>query len=450
LVTHQNLGLGFEVRVLTGQEKYKPMNKNLAVIILAAGRGERMKSKLPKVLHPIAGRPMLGYVLDLAKSLKPKFEICVLGHKSEIVRDYIKKQKDRVRIVIQKRLLGSADAVRSTKSVLRNFKGTVLVLYADNPLLKPQIVKTLIKHHQQTNASATLLAATLDKPGDRGRIIRDGSHNILRIVEEAEANDYEKDIKEVNTGVSCFDKDMLFWAINRVKLNPRKREYYLTSVIQILQKQRALIESLRLEDPQEAIGINKQADLSQAEKIMQQRLIYALMEKGVVIVDPDSTRVCWDTRIQKDSIVFPFTVIESNVRIGKACRIGPLCHLREGVVIQDNSVIGNFVEVVRSKINQHTVAKHFCYLGDSRLGRGVNIGAGTVTANFDGKRKAVTVINDKAFIGSDTVLVAPVKVGKGAKTGAGSVLPKNKNVAPKTTVAGVPAKPLKRKKTRTK
>jgi bifunctional UDP-N-acetylglucosamine pyrophosphorylase/glucosamine-1-phosphate N-acetyltransferase len=298
------------------------------VIILAAGKGERMKSKLPKVLHPLAGRPMLGYVLDLAESLKPKYKICVLGHKFEMVREYIKEQKEGFRIVIQKRLLGSADAVKLAKSSLRNFRGTVLVLYGDNPLVRPQTVSKLIQHHRRLNAQATLLAATLDNPKGLGRIIRDTSNNICRVVEEVQANDYEKDIKEVNTGIACFEKDMLFRALNRVKLNPRKKEYYLTDVIQILYKQKALIKSLKLEGPQEATGINSQAELSKAEKIIQKRLLEALMEKGVRIVDPESIKVCWDTRIQKDTIVFPFTVIESNVKIGKACRIGPFCHLR--------------------------------------------------------------------------------------------------------------------------
>jgi len=423
------------------------MKKDLAVIILAAGKGVRMKSKVvPKVLHLIAGRPMLGYVIDLARSLKPKFEICVLGHKSELVRDFIKKHKDTVRIVIQKRLLGSADAVKQVRSILRNFKGTVLVLYADTPLLNVQTVKRLIRHHQRTNAEATLLVANLDKPTGYGRIIRDNSHNISRIVEEIQANDYEKDIKEINTGIACYNRERLFWALNRVKLNSLKKEYYLTDVIQILSKQRALIEFLRLEDPLEATGINKQADLSQAEKAMQQRLLNALINKGVRIIDPESTRVCWDTQIEMGTIVFPFTVIESNVKIGKDCRIGPFCHLREGVVMQDNSKVGNFVEVVRSKISRGAVARHFCYLGDSRIGKKVNIGAGTVTANFDGKKKSVTIIEDKAFIGSDTVLVAPVKVGSHARTGAGSVVTKRKDVAPNTTVVGVPAKPLRKVK----
>ena len=419
------------------------MNKHLAVIILAAGKGVRMKSQLPKVLHPIAGRPMLGYTLDLARSLKPKLEICVLGHQSRIVRDYIEKEKGKVKIVIQKKLLGSADAVKQTRSILRHFRGTVLLLYADNPLVKPQTIKNLIRYHQQAHAAGTLLVATLDKPKGYGRIIRNSAYDILRIVEEIDAKEHEKDSKEINTGICCYNKERLFWALNRVKLSRRKGEYYLTDVVGILHKHGQVIESLRLEDPCEAIGINKQADLSQAEKIMQRRLLGALMEKGVRIVDPDSTRVCWDTLIKPGSIVFPFTVIESNVKIGKDCRIGPFCHLRPGVVIQNNSKIGNFTEVSRSKIGRGTTAKHFCFLGDSYIGKGVNIGAGTVTANFDGKRKAATAIKDKAFIGSDTILVAPISVGRGAKTGAGSVVTKHKNIPPNKTVVGVPARLLK-------
>lgn len=419
------------------------MNNDIAVIILAAGKGERMKSEGPKVLHPLAGRPMLGYVLDLAWTLKPRFQICIVGHKSEVVGEYIKNQERGCRIVIQKQLLGSGDAVKQTRGVLKSFKGMVLVLYGDNPLLSPQTVKKLIQHHRRTNAEATLLVATLNKPKGFGRILRDTAYNICGIVEEAQANDYEKEIKEINTGIACFDRKILFPALDEIKLNPRKKEYYLTSVIQILYKQKALIESLRLEDPHEAIGINNLADLSQAEKIMQKRLTGALMDKGVRIVDPDSTRVCWDTRIQRGSIVFPFTVIEKNVKIGKDCQLGPFCHLRENVVIQDKSVIGNFTEVSRSRIGRETMAKHFCYLGDTRIGNQVNIGAGTVTANYDGKKKNITTIEDKVFIGSDTILVAPVKVGRAAVTGAGSVVTKNKDVLPDTTVAGVPARPLR-------
>ena len=424
------------------------LNNNLAVIILAAGKGIRMKSDLPKILHPIAGRPMLGYALDLVKGLKPKLQICVLGNKSELVRDYIRKQNNTIKIVMQGRLLGTADAVKKTKPILKNFRGNVLVLYTDNPLLTLKTLKRLIKRHRDARADITLLTADLAKPEGFGRIIRDRSYNIMQIVEDIQANEYEKQIKEINTGLSCYNKDRLFWALERVKLNPRKKEYYLTDVINISYKRGAIIESLKLDDPEEALGINKQSDLSQAERVTQQRLLKELMDRGARIIDSNSTWVCWDTKIGEGSIVYPFTVIERNVKIGKNCRIGPFCHLRNGVTIDNNSVIGNFVEVSRSKINQGTVAKHFCYLGDSQIGKGVNIGAGTVTANYDGKRKAVTIIKDKAFIGSDTIFVAPVNVGRGAKTGAGAVVTKNQDIPANTTVVGVPAKPLAKKRRR--
>lgn len=422
------------------------MKKDIAVIILAAGKGKRMKSSQPKVLHTVAARPMLGYVLDLAASVKPRYKICVLGYKSELVREYIRKEAPGFKIVIQKKLLGSGDALKQAGSILKNFKGTVLVLYGDNPLLEAQALKKLIRQHQQRANQATLLLADLDKPAGYGRIIRDNNNNICGIVEELQANDFEKDIKEINTGIACFDKEVLFRALSRVKLNPRKKEYYLTDVVGILHKQKALIGSLKIEDFRQANGINSHSQLSQAERIMQERLLLALQDKGVIIIDTSSTRVCWDTRIQAGTTVFPFTVIERNVKIGKNCRLGPFCHLRNGVVIQDNSVIGNFTEISRSKIGKGTIAKHFCFLGDSRIGNNVNIGAGTVTANYDGKRKSVTKIGDKVFIGSNTTLVAPLKLGKRSSTGAGSVLVKNRNVPCDTTVIGVPARPLKKKK----
>ncbi len=422
------------------------MKKNdIAVVILAAGKGTRMKSSLPKVLHPILGRPMLGYVLDLSRALKPKLEICVLGHGSEKVKQYLHKQKSKAKVVIQNKLLGSGDAVKRAKTALKAFKGTVVVLYGDNPPLRPQTVKSLINHHQKTNAHATLLVAKLDKPAGYGRIMRDEYHNIKQIVEEKQANDYEKDIKEINTGICCYDKTRLFKALAQVKRNPVKKEYFLTDVINILYRQQAQISFLKLEDAQEAIGINKQSDLSQVEKIMCQRHLKHLMEeKGIHIVDPDTTRIAWDVQIKTDSVVFPFTVVESNVKIGKNCRVGPFCHLRSGVVIQDNSTVGNFTEISRSKLGRGTVAKHFCYLGDSCIGDKVNIGAGTVTANYDGKKKHLTTVKDNAFIGSDTVLIAPVKVGKQAVTAAGSVVTKKKDVSANTVVAGVPARPLKK------
>lgn len=417
-------------------------NKNIACIILAAGKGERMKSAIPKVLHPICGRPMLGYCLDLVRDLKINKVLAVLGHKHEEVRKFL---KPGIKVVIQKRLLGSADAVKQAQDALKGFKGSVLVLYADHPLLKKDTLKKLIQYHIDNNADATLLTAKLKNPSGYGRMLRDKYGSICRIVEEENADSFQKDIKEINIGCAVFKKLKLFDCLKQVKRNKRKKEYYLTDIIDILYRQGAVIEAVNLLDLQQVQGINSRVELVKANRIMQARILGDHMESGVTIVDPETTFIDWDVTIGYDTKIYPFTVIESGVKIGRHCSIGPFCHLREGTIIEDNSRIGNFTELVRSRIARHTLAKHFCYLGDAQIGRNVNIGAGVVTANFDGKKKNTTIIKDNAFVGSDTVLIAPVKIGKHAITGAGAVVTKNKNVPDYTVVAGVPAKPLKNK-----
>jgi bifunctional UDP-N-acetylglucosamine pyrophosphorylase/glucosamine-1-phosphate N-acetyltransferase len=417
------------------------MNKNIAVIILAAGRGERMKSGIPKVLHPICGRPMLGYVLDLVSALKVKNTIAVLGHRHTEVRKFL---KTGIKPIVQKRLLGTADAVKGALPLLRNFKGTVLVLYADNPLLKKETINRLLKYHIGNNSAATLLVAKVDEPAGYGRVLRDKYSSICGIAEEKDADDFQKEIKEINTGIMCFNKDSLAAALKYVRPDNRKKEYYLTDIIGILYKRGGLVEALRIPDASEALGINSRADLARANGIMRQRINEEFMRQGITIVDPGSTFIGYGTRIGRDSVIYPFTVIERGVRIGRRCIIGPFAHLREGTELKDEVVVGNFVETVRSTLGVKTLAKHFCYLGDSRIGKLVNIGAGSVTANFDGRKKNTTVIRDRAFIGSDTVLVAPLKIGKGAVTGAGSAV--LKNVRDKTIVAGVPARVLKTKR----
>jgi len=416
------------------------MQKKIVAIILAAGKGVRMKSDIPKALHPICSRPMLGYILDIVRKLKLSQAIFVLGHKHEEIKKLL---MPGAKIVIQKRLKGTADAVKQALPLLRNFKGTVLVLYADNPLLRLETIKKVLRHHAEHKVAATLLTAKLDEPRGYGRVLRDKYASICGIAEEKDADDFQKDIKEVNTGIVCFDKDRLLEAIKYVRPNNRKKEYYLTDTISILYKKGSLIDSVRISDIHEALGVNSRQDLSSANKIMQRRINEALMKSGVSIVDPDSTFISYGTKVGGDTTIYPFTVIERDVKIGRHCFVGPFIHLREGTVLQDEVKVGNFLEVVRSKIAAKTKARHFGYLGDSRIGRAVNIGAGTVTANFDGRKKNVTVIRDKAFIGSDTVLVAPVKIGRAAKTGAGSVVLKRKNVPDGAVVAGVPAKPLK-------
>ncbi len=415
--------------------------KNIAAIILAAGKGERMKSSLPKVLHPLCSLPMLGYVLDLVSELKIKKFSVVLGYGHKQVKEFL---KPGTKTVIQKKLLGTADAVKQVLPSLKSFHGAVLVLYGDNPLLKKETTEKLIKHHIENKSAATLLTAKTEKPFGYGRILRDKYASICGIAEEKDVDDFQKEIKEINTGIVCFDKDKLAGSLKYVKPNNIKKEYYLTDVIGILYKNGDLVDSVELPDINEALGINSRAELAQANKIMQRRIQDVLMKNGVTIVDPDTTFISYGVEIGQDTTIYPFTVIEKDVKIGFQCFIGPFAHLRPGTRLDNNVSVGNFIEIARSRLAGKTRAKHFGYIGDSKIGRSVNIGAGTVTANYDGKTKNRTQIGDRAFIGSDTILVAPVKIGKGAKTGAGSVVTRGKNVADNTVVVGVPAKPLKK------
>lgn len=419
------------------------MENNVAAIILAAGKGTRMKSELPKVLHPVCSRPMLGYVLDLViKDLRIPHVVAVLGYKHEEVRKHI---EPKIKIAIQKQLKGTADAVKEALPPLKNFKGNIVVLYGDIPLLKKETVDKLIKRHVESQADATILTVKLDKPYGYGRILRDKYASICGIVEEKDASEFQKDIKEINTGIICFNKEKLAYALKFVKPNNKKKEYYLTDVIDILYKEGGLLESVEIQDVNETMGINSRLDLAKANKIMQQRINEKFMIGGVTIIDPDTAFISFGTKIGADTTIYPFTAIEKNVKIGKRCSVGPFIRLRKGTVLSDDVAVGNFLEISRSTLGNKTLAKHFGYIGDSRIGKGVNIGAGSVTANYDGKEKNITRIGDNAFIGSDTVLVAPVKIGKRARTGAGSVVTRNKNVPAGSTVVGVPARLIVKK-----
>lgn len=416
------------------------MKDKLAVIVLAAGKSTRMKSDIPKVIHPLCGRPVLGYVLDLVSALKPAEMVAVLGYKQELVKKIIPAG---IKVAVQKKLLGTADAVSTALMQLKGFQGTVLVLYGDAPLLKKETLKKLLEHHIQNKRDATILAAKMDKPRGYGRIIRDEFYGVCGIVEEKDADEVEKQIKEVNTGVAAFKKESLAACLKLVRMNSRKKEYYLTDIIGILYRQGYLVDALAAGDAVEALGINSRAQLSEADSVMRKRINEEWMRQGVSIIDPQSTFISFGTKIGADTVIYPFTVVERDVKIGKRCAIGPFAHLREGTHLANDATIGNFTEIVRARIGRATFVKHFSYLGDAHIGAGVNIGAGTVTANFDGRKKNHTVIRDHAQIGSDTVIVAPVKIGKTALTGAGAVV--IRDVADREVVAGVPARVLRKK-----
>ncbi len=430
--------------------------KDLAVVILAAGKGTRMRSELPKALHTLCGEPMLGLLLKNAQSLKPRKIIVVAGHRFDLVQKYLNVGAGAAPatagrhasplLVHQQPLLGSGHAVMQAAKALSGFKGRILVLYCDTPLISSRTMGLLLDQNGETAAVCTLLSVEFQDPFGYGRIQRALDGSVERIIEQNDATEVEKAIKEINAGCYVFDSKELFEALKLVQKKPKKKEYYLTDAVGILAKNGKRVEALPLKNKEEVLGINTRKDLAALQEILQKKILDGWIEKGIKIRDPRTTTIDAGVEIGAETLILPHTVIEDGSRIGTGCVIGPFARIRGNSVIGDGSIIGNFVEVVRSRIGKHTQVKHLSYLGDAQVGSFVNIGAGTITANFDGKRKYKTVIKDKAQIGSGTVLVAPVTVGKGAKTGAGAVVTRGKNVPAGAVVVGVPARPLEQKR----
>ena len=413
---------------------------NLQAIILAAGAGTRMKSELPKVLHPICGRPMIAYALDLVGAAGVKQPIVVLGHGAEEVKAVLPKE---VRVAIQSKPAGTGDAVLAAKKFLSS-TGHTLILYADTPLLRRTTVQRMIESHAKHAATATLLAAHLADPTGYGRIQRDEHGKVIGIVEEAEANAAQKAIREINIGPMVCKTPALLEALATVQPAAKTKELYLTHLISFLAHQEGTkLQVERAQEISEAMGINSRLELSRAISIIRQRIVDAhLRGSAITIEDPNTTYIDQGVTIGHDTLIRPCTVIETGVTIGKRCVIGPFARIRTGVTVGDDTKVGNFVELVRTKVGNRVRIGHVSYLGDAQLEDDVNIGAGTITANYDGKEKHETHIGKGAFIGSDTVLIAPVKVGAGGVTGAGSVLPKGQDVPAKGVVVGVPARAL--------
>ena len=413
--------------------------RTLQAIILAAGEGTRMKSELPKVLHVICGRPMISYALDLAASSGVKQPIIVLGHGAEQVKPFLPKE---VKVVMQAKQLGTGDAVLAAKKSLTG-AGAVLILYADTPLLRRTTVQKLIETHFKTSATCTLLTAHLADPSGYGRILRNESGQVAGIVEEAEANTAQRAIREINVGPLVCNAQPLLEALAVVKPSASKKEVYFTDIISHIARQEgAKVQANRVEEIAEALGINSRTELARAIGVIRQRIVDAHLHNGVTIEDPQATFIDHGVTIGADTIIHPYTVIETGVSIGKRCAIGPFARLRRGVSIAEETRVGNFVELVRTKVGPRVRINHVSYLGDATIEEGVNIGAGTITANYDGQNKHETHIGKGAFIGSDTVLIAPVKVGPGGITGAGSVVTKDHDVPARGIVVGVPARPL--------
>jgi len=418
--------------------------KNTIAVILAAGRGTRMRSGTPKVMHQILGLPMLWYVVDSVKKAGVKNIALVTGFGSVAVKEFF--EGTGVKTLLQKKLSGSADAVNTARKEIMKAHGDCLVVYGDTPLIKSETLRKLMQVHAAASASMTLLTATLKNPSGYGRIIRNTDGKIIKIAEEDEAKSYKKEIKEINVGTCIIRAEDLFDALKRIGCDNAKKEYYLTDAVKLLSGEGKRVESVAIEDLDEMIGVNSRIELARATQCVKNRVLGELMASGVTIQDPATTTVYPGAKIGKDSVIYPNTIIESDVKIGEGCHIGPFARLRPGTEISDKAEVGNFVELVRTKLGESTKVKHHTYLGDASVGRNVNIGAGTITANYDGKNKNRTIIGDGAFIGVGTILIAPVKVGKRARTGAGTVLLRGHSIKDGATAVGVPARILEKRR----
>jgi bifunctional UDP-N-acetylglucosamine pyrophosphorylase / glucosamine-1-phosphate N-acetyltransferase len=463
-------------------EDVRPEHQPIDVLILAAGLGTRMRSNLAKVLHRLDGRPLISHVWRTAAALDPRRIYVVVGHQGEEVRKAVALEEtnaDRTRFVIQEKQLGTGDAVIAARPFLADDESTVLILSGDVPMIRPETLAGLVQHHRShrgKGAAATLLTVKLKDPAGYGRVVRDHEGLFERVVEQKDATDEERQISEINAGIYSFESRKLFAALEKVRNDNAQGEYYLTDVPGILREEGEDVAVFNHHDAFEVEGVNDRVQLSDLERLLCRRTISRLMlDYGVTFIDPKNAYVSEQASIGRDTIIHPSVTIEGRTVIGDGCEIrsgtriansrigrsveirdnclivdsevadgaavGPMAHLRDKAEIGPDARIGNFVEVKKSRIGRGTKASHLTYLGDAAIGENTNIGAGTITCNYDGVRKHETTIGDNVKIGSDTMLVAPITVGDGAATGAGSVV--TKNVEPGKLVVGAPARAIK-------
>lgn len=421
-------------------------------VILAAGQGTRMKSKLYKVLHPVCGKPMVQHVVDQVLQLGLEKLITVVGFGAEQVKAQIGSKSE---FALQEEQLGTAHAVMQAAPYLQDKDGVTLVVCGDTPLITAETMKALLEHHLATNAKATILTAIAENPAGYGRIVRNEKGHVEKIVEHKDATELERAINEINTGTYCFDNRSLFEALTNVSNNNVQGEYYLTDVIEILKAKGEVVSAYQAASFAETIGVNDRIALAQAEKIMRDRINRYHMTNGVTIIAPEHTYISPEAKIGRDTIIYPGTIIEGATVIGEDCTIGPhseikncfvgnnttirhsvahdseigdhvtigpFAHIRPSSKIGNDVRIGNFVEIKKSTFGKGSKASHLSYIGDAEVGEDVNLGCGSITVNYDGKHKYLTKIEDGAFIGCNANLIAPVTVGKGAYVAAGSTI----------------------------
>ena len=426
----------------------------MKAIIMAAGKGTRMKSDLPKVVHLAHSKPMIIRIIDALNALNTEENVLILGHKKEKVLEVLGPD---VSYVVQEEQLGTGHAVKQAVPKLENYQGDVLIINGDIPLIRKETLIDFYNEYKKENADAIILSAVFENPFSYGRVLKDGN-KVLKIVEEKEANEEQKKIKEINAGVYIFKSQDLVKALAQINNNNEKGEYYITDVIEILSNENKKVISYSLEDSMEIQGVNSKVELALVSKVLRERKNTALMEEGVILIDPANTYIEDEVKIGRDTTIYPNVTLQGNTEIGENCEIlsgtriidskvydnvriessiieesivengvtiGPYAHLRPKSHLKENVHIGNFVETKKSTLEKGVKAGHLTYLGDAHVGEKTNIGAGTITCNYDGKNKFKTEIGKNAFIGSDTMLVAPVNIGDNALIGAGSVITKD-------------------------
>ena len=389
-------------------------------IILAAGVSSRMNTQIAKVLHEVCGRPMLAYVLDACRKVGVSKIYVVVGFSAGPVKERF--DGNDIVWVQQDEQLGTAHAVLCCKEHLKDFAGETLVLCGDAPLIRGEMLRTLMEKREAEQSAAILATAVLDDPTGYGRIIRDAYGNIQGIVEDSDCTREQLVIKEVNPSYYLFNNTVLFEAIEKVRPDNVKKEYYLTDAVSDIIATGHKVTAVTAVRPEEAMGVNSRAELSTASKIMQRRIQRQLMEDGVTIVDPDNTWIDARAQIGQDTVIEPFTYIHGEVRIGQGCRIGPFAYLRHGTVLKDDVVLGVYTEVKNSTLADGVRARHHSYIGDATVGQNVNVGAGSITANFDGEKVNRTSIGNDCYIGSGAILIAPLELKDGLHVGAGTVV----------------------------